>query len=59
MMVAVIHWTDDGQDSLTGEHLEFSSDELCVSHETKEEKQRNDGLMSGLHEEVRKTRANR
>jgi hypothetical protein len=59
MMVAVICRTDDGQESLTGERLEFSSDELCVGNETKEEKQRNDGLMSGLREEARKARANR
>jgi hypothetical protein len=58
-MVAVFHWTDDGQEGLTGERLEFSSDELCVGHETKEEKQQNDGLMTGLHEEAGKMHAKR
>jgi hypothetical protein len=57
IMAAVVHRMEDGQESLLGECLEFSPDELCVSHETKEEKQRNDGLMSGLREEARKTRA--
>jgi hypothetical protein len=59
IMVAVFHRTDDGQEGLTGERLEFSSDKLCVGHETKEEKQRNDGLMTGLREEARKTCAKR
>ena len=54
-----MHPMEDGQDSLSGEHLEFSPDDLCVGHETKEEKKRNDGLMSGLREEARKTRPNR
>jgi hypothetical protein len=58
-MLAVIHWMEDGQESLSGERLELSPNELCVSYKTKEEKQQNDGLMSGLHEEVRKTHANR
>jgi hypothetical protein len=58
VMVAVIHRMEDGQESLSGECLEFSTNELCVGHETKEEKQRNNGLMSGLREEARKT-ANR
>jgi hypothetical protein len=59
MMVAVVHRTDGGQESLTGEHLEFSSDELCVGYETKEEKQQNNGLMTGLREEARKTHVKR
>ena len=46
---------EGGQESLLEEHLELSPDELCVGHETKEEKQRNDELVSGLHEEARKT----
>jgi hypothetical protein len=50
-MVAVIHRMEDGQGSLSEECLEFSPDKLCVSHETKEEKQWNDGLMSGLRKE--------
>jgi len=49
---------EGGQQSLAGECLEFSPDELCISHETKEEKQWNNGLVSGLHEEARKTCAN-
>jgi len=49
---------EGGQQSLSGEHLEFSPDELCIGHETKEEKQQNDGLVSGLCEEARKTHAN-
>jgi hypothetical protein len=56
-MVAVVHQMEDGQESLSGERLEFSPNELCVSHETKEEKQQNNGLMSGLHKEARKTHA--
>jgi hypothetical protein len=44
---------EDGQESLSEEHLEFSPDELCVGH-TKEEKQQNNGLMSGLCKEARK-----
>jgi hypothetical protein len=52
-MVAVIHWMEDGQGSLLEEHLEFSPDELCVGHEMKEEKQWNNGLMSGLCKEAR------
>jgi hypothetical protein len=59
VMVAVICWMEDGQESLSGECLEFSPDELCVGHETKEEKQRIDGLISGLRKEARKTCANR
>ena len=59
VMVAVIHRMEDGQESLSGECLEFSPNELCVGHETKEEKQWNDELMSGLREEARKTCANR
>ena len=55
VMVAVIHRMEDGQESLSGEHLEFSPNELCVGHETKEEKQWNNGLMSGLRQEARKT----
>jgi hypothetical protein len=58
VMVAVIHRMEDGQESLSGECLEFSPNELCVGHATKEEKQQNNGLMSGLREEARKT-ANR
>ena len=58
-MVAVIHWMEDGQESLSGECLDFSTNELCVGHETKEEKQWNNGLMSDLREEVRKISANR
>jgi hypothetical protein len=58
-MLAVIHQIEDGQESLSGEHLELSPNELCVSYETKEEKQWNDGLMSGLHKKARKTCANR
>jgi hypothetical protein len=58
-MVAVIHQMEDGQGSLLEERLEFSPDELCVGHETKEEKQWNDELMSGLRKEARKTRANK
>jgi len=57
VLVAVIHRMEDGQESLSEERLEFSPDELCVGHETKEEKQQNDGLMSGLRKEARKTRA--
>jgi hypothetical protein len=57
IMVAVVYQMEDGQESLSGERLKFSPDELCVSHETKEEKQQNNGLMSGLCEEARKTRA--
>jgi hypothetical protein len=49
---------EDGQGGLSEECLEFSPDELCVSHETKEEKQQNDGLISGLRKEARKTCAN-
>jgi hypothetical protein len=49
---------EDGQGGLSEECLEFSPDELCVGHETKEEKQWNDGLISGLHKEARKTCAN-
>ena len=41
VIVTVINWLEDGQVSLLGE---------C-------EKQWNNGLMSGLHEEARKTRA--
>ncbi|KAF8232396.1 hypothetical protein L208DRAFT_1272690, partial [Tricholoma matsutake] len=59
VMVAVIHRMEDGQGSLLEERLEFSPDELCVGHETKEEKQWNDGLMSGLCKEVRKTCADK
>ena len=59
VMVAVIHRTEDGQESLSGECLDFSTNELCVGHETKEEKQQNNGLMSGLCEEARKIGANR
>ena len=59
VMVAVIHRMEDGQGSLSEEHLEFSPDELCVGHETKEEKQWNDGLMSDLCKEARKTHANK
>ena len=59
VIVAVICQMEDGQDGLSGEHLELSPDELCVGHETKEEKQWNDGLMSGLREDARKTYANR
>jgi hypothetical protein len=58
-MVAVIHWMEDGQGSLSEECLEFSPDELCVSHETKEEKQWNNGLMSCLCKEARKMHANK
>jgi hypothetical protein len=50
---------EGGQECFLEEHLELSPDELCVGHETKEEKQRNDELVSGLREEARKTRANR
>jgi hypothetical protein len=59
VIVAVIHRMEGGQESFLEEHLELSPDELCVGHETKEEKQRNDELVSGLREEARKTRANR
>ncbi|KAF8218906.1 hypothetical protein L208DRAFT_1345752, partial [Tricholoma matsutake] len=59
VMVAVIHQMEDGQGSLSEERLEFSPDELCVGHETKEEKQWNNGLMSGLRKEVRKTHADK
>ncbi|KAF8229336.1 hypothetical protein L208DRAFT_1286973 [Tricholoma matsutake] len=59
VIVAVINWVEDGQESLLGECLEFSPNELCVGHEMKVEKQWNDGLMSGLHEEARKTHAKR
>ena len=59
VMVAVIHRMEDGQGSLSEEHLEFSPDELCVGHETKEEKQWNDKLMSSLCKEARKTCANK
>lgn len=55
VIVAVINQLEDGQESLSGECLEFSPDELCVGHETKEEKQQNDGLMSDLRKEARKT----
>jgi len=57
VIVAVIHRMEGGQESLLEEHLELSPNELCVGHETKEEKQRNDELVSGLHEEARKTHA--
>jgi hypothetical protein len=59
VIVAVIHRMEGGQESLLEEHLELSPDELCVGHETKGEKQRNDELVSGLREEARKTCANR
>jgi hypothetical protein len=49
---------EDGQEGLSEEHLEFSPDELCVGHETKEEKQQNDGLIFDLRKEARKTCAN-
>jgi len=58
VITAVIPQMEGGQQSLSGECLEFSPDELCISHETKEEKQQNDGLVSGLCEEARKTHAN-
>ena len=58
VITAVIPQIEGGQQSLSGECLEFSSDELCIGHETKEEKQWNDGLVSGLCEEARKTHAN-
>ena len=58
-MLADIHQMEDSQESLSGEHLELSPNELCVSYKTKEEKQWNDGLMSGFHKEVRKTHVNR
>ena len=57
IIVAVINHMDDGHESLLKECLELSPDELCLSFETKEEKQWNNGLMSGLHEEARKTHA--
>ena len=57
IMLAVIHWTEDGCESLSEECLELHPDKLSVSHETKEEKQQNDGLMSDLHQEAQKTRA--
>jgi hypothetical protein len=56
-MLAVIHQMEDGKESLSGEHLELSPNELCVGYETKEEKHQNNGLMSGLRKEVRKTHA--
>ena len=59
VVVAVMHQMEDGKDSLSGEHLEFSPDDLYVGHETKEKKKWNDGLMSGLREEARKTHTNR
>jgi len=58
VITAVIPQMEGGQQSLSEECLKFSPNELCVSHETKEEKQRNDGLVSGLCEEARKTCAN-
>ena len=57
IMLAVIHRTEDSCESLSEECLELHPDKLCVSHETKEEKQRNDGLMSDLHQEAWKTHA--
>jgi hypothetical protein len=57
IMLAVLHRMEDGHESLSEERLELSPSELCVGYETKEEKKRNDGLMSGLREEARKTRA--
>jgi hypothetical protein len=53
--VAVINHMDDGHKSLLKECLELSPNEWCLSFETKEEKQWNNGLMFGLHEETQKT----
>ena len=59
VVLAVIHRMEDGQESLSGERLELSPNELCVGYETKEEKQLNKGLMLDLREQARKTRADK
>ena len=50
VILAVINRTEDGHESISGERLELSANGLCHGCETKEEKIRNDGLMSSLRE---------
>jgi hypothetical protein len=46
--------TENAVDSLTGEQLELSADNLCIVIETNEDKKRNELVMTALREQARK-----
>ena len=55
--MAVVKRTLEAADILTGEQLKLDACHLCVGVETKEEKNKNDSLMTALREQAHKTRA--
>ena len=57
IILGVMKRTENAADSLTGEQLELSADHLCVAVETKEDKKRNESVMTALREQARKIRA--
>lgn len=57
VILGVMKRTENAADSLTGEQLELSADHLCVAVETKEDKKRNESIMTALREQARKIRA--
>ena len=57
IILGVMKRMENAADSLTGEQLELSADHLCVAVETKEDKKRNESVMTALREQARKIRA--
>lgn len=54
--LAVVSRAEGLVDKLTGERLELGVEDLCVALETKEEKKRNESIMTTLREQARKPR---
>jgi hypothetical protein len=56
IILGVVKRTENAVDSLTGEWLELSADNLCIVIETNEDKKRNELVMTALREQARKIR---
>jgi hypothetical protein len=54
IILGVMKRTENAVDSLTGEWLELSADNLCIVIETNEDKKHNELVMTALCEQARK-----
>jgi len=57
IILGVMKRMENAADSLTEEWLELSADHLCVAVEMKEDRKRNDLVMTALREQARKIHA--
>lgn len=57
IILAVVTRAEGVVDNLTGETLELGNEHLCIVPETKEDRKRNESVMTALREKARKKRA--